>query len=226
MVRLFQTSALAAVLAVAAANDVTLITFDGAKETAHEFKELNDPVMGGKSTGAWTVNTTGQFGIFDGEVAVVPALGAPGFIEAHADGKFPDISALADGGLVLTVRSNPAYTGWKVSLASGAHSATLSCAGGGGIPFSRGCYKAPFTLPAGSDFVKVHVPFSSFTDRWNSATGKPTATCEQDKSTCLTAEKLKKIQRVEIMAEAAAGKVHLEVQSIAASASSSVAVLV
>lgn len=194
-------------------NAITLISFDDLEG----FKELNDPVMGGKSTGTWSVNTSGQFGIFDGEVVDVPALKAPGFIEAHRDGTFADISAAAGGELVLTVRSNAEYNGWKVSLASGSISPVYACAGGGGIPFSRGCYKAPFQLPAGGDFVDVRVPFATFTDRWNSATGEPVASCEEDSSTCLTAQKLKKLQRVEVMAEGVGGKVHLEIKSIVAS---------
>jgi len=206
-----------------AATDTTFVTFDGAEGTSFPFKELNDPVMGGKSTGTVTLNNTGHFLVFDGDVVDVPALKAPGFIEAHADGKFMDLSSAAGGDLVLTVRSNAQYDGWKVSLASGTLSPTFACAGGGGIPFSRGCYKAPFTLPVGSEFVEVRVPFSTFTDRWNAATGKPVKSCAQDSSTCLTAKKLEKVLRVEFMAEGVAGKVHLEVKSIAVAPASDVA---
>jgi hypothetical protein len=205
--------------AASISNEIPFVTFDGARGTTYKFTELNDPVMGGKSTGTWSLNTTGGFGIFDGEVVNVPSLKAPGFIEAHADGKFADLSAAAEGDLVLRVRSSPEYKGWKVSLASGAHSASYSCAAGGGLPFSRGCYKAPFSLPSASntgDFAEVRVPFTSFTDRWSSSTGNPVKTCKEDASTCLTAEKLRQVQRVELMAEGVAGKVHLEVKSISA----------
>merc|ERR1712129_637252 len=44
----------------------------------------------------------------------------------------------------------------------------------------------------------------------------PVKTCKADASTCLTAEKLRQVQRVELMAEGVAGKVHLEVKSISA----------
>jgi len=205
--------------AASVSDEIPLVTFDGAKGTTYKFTELNDPVMGGKSTGTWSLNTAGGFGIFDGEVVNVPSLKAPGFIEAHADGKFADLSVAAEGDLVLRVRSSLEYKGWKVSLASGAHSASYSCAAGGGLPFSRGCYKAPFSLPLASstgDFAEVRVPFSSFTDRWSSYTGNPTASCKEDASACLTAEKLRNVQRVELMAEGVAGKVHLEVKSISA----------
>ncbi|CAE7540896.1 unnamed protein product, partial [Symbiodinium pilosum] len=60
--------------------------------TTFDFKELNDPVMGGQSTGTWKLDSAG-FGVFDGQVVDVPSLKAPGFIKAAADGSFPDASA-------------------------------------------------------------------------------------------------------------------------------------
>merc|ERR1712054_498756 len=82
---------------------VDVVTFDGAAGTTFKFTELNDPVMGGKSTGTWSL--ANGAGIMDGEVVNVPSLKAPGFIKAAADGKFPDISDFIDGNLVLTVRT-------------------------------------------------------------------------------------------------------------------------
>merc|ERR1711988_1003311 len=116
----------------------SLVTFDGAAGTTFKFVELNDPVMGGKSTGTWSLGS--GFGIFDGEVVDVPSLKAPGFIKAAADGKFPDVSEFLDGSLVLAVRSStPDYAGYRVSFVSGAWSSSFACAAGGGLPFSRGC---------------------------------------------------------------------------------------
>jgi len=92
-----------------------LVTFDGASSTTFTFNELNDPVMGGQSTGTWT---QGAIGVFDGTVATVPSLSAPGFIKASADGTFKDISAAAAGSLVLRLRTTtPSYTGFRVSFA-------------------------------------------------------------------------------------------------------------
>lgn len=139
----FSVSAL--LLANVAADDV-LVTFDGAQGTTYNFHELNDPVMGGESTGTWTVSDQG-YGIFDGEVVDVPSLSAPGFIKAAADGKFKDVSADIDDELVLKVRTTtPEYAGFRVALAAGAASAAYSCGGGAAIPFSGGCYKAKFSL--------------------------------------------------------------------------------
>lgn len=193
----------------------TLVSFDGAKETSFAFKELNDPVMGGKSTGTW--NLGDGFGILDGEVVDVPSLSAPGFIKAAADGKFPDISAFADGSLVVKVRTTtPEYAGYRVSFVSGAASPDFSCAAGGNLPLSRGCFKNKFTVPAGADFTEIKLPFNAFSDKWSSATGEQTTTCAEDAGVCPTAAKLAKIQRVEFWGEGALGKLHLEVESVSA----------
>merc|ERR1739844_34193 len=197
---------------------VTLATFDGAAGTTFKFTELNDPVMGGKSIGTWRVDTNEKVGVFDGEVVNVPSLKAPGFIKAAGDAKyFPDASSAANGDVVLTVRtSTPGYKGYRVTLVSGATSASFACAGGGALPFSRGCYKAKFSVPksTANEFQQVRIPLTNFSDLWSSATGEHTKECADDSSACLTASKLSKIQRVEVWAEGADGKVHLEVQKI------------
>merc|ERR1712004_722478 len=124
----------------------TLVTFDGAGDTSFTFKILNDPVMGGKSTGTWSLGS--GFGILDGEVVDVPSLSAPGFIKAAGDGNFPDISAYADGNLVLPVRTTtPEYAGYRVTVVSGAVSPNFACAAGGSLPLSRGCFKDKFVIP-------------------------------------------------------------------------------
>ena len=51
------------------ASDVTLATFDGSMPDL-KFVELNDPVMGGKSTGTWSVDAAKHVGVFDGTVLV------------------------------------------------------------------------------------------------------------------------------------------------------------
>mgnify|MGYP002633923728 FL=1 len=65
--------ATALLMANVSANDV-IVSFDGAQGTTFEFKALLDPVMGGKSTGSWSVNSDEGYGIFDGEVVDVPKL--------------------------------------------------------------------------------------------------------------------------------------------------------
>mmetsp|Transcript_10584 Transcript_10584/g.20052 ORF Transcript_10584/g.20052 Transcript_10584/m.20052 type:complete len:386 (+) Transcript_10584:30-1187(+) len=200
--------------------DTPIATFDGAAATTYKFEELNDPVMGGKSTGTFTVNKTGGFGVFDGEVVDVPSLKAPGFIKAAAEGKFVNVMDDISGSLVLRVRTTtPDYKGFRVSFAAGTAASSYSCAGGGSLPFSRGCFKSKFSVPAGDDFVDVRVPFNSFSDMWSPATGDHTKECSEDKSVCPTQKSLAGIVRVEVWAEGVAGKIHLEIESISASPS-------
>lgn len=199
--------------------EVPLVTYDGRDGTGAltDWFALVDPVMGGQSTGTWSKNDDGQFGTLDGEVKDVPSLSAPGFVTAGALGSFPDASSVIDGGLVLNVRSSTAdYTGFRVSFAAGAMSPSYSCAGGGGLPGSRGCFKADFSVPEGSEFSQVFVPFNMFTDKWDSATGKPTTTCADDPDVCPTADKLKKIQYIEIWGEGVDGVINMDVAGISA----------
>ncbi|KAL1525969.1 hypothetical protein AB1Y20_020795 [Prymnesium parvum] len=203
----------------AAAEAVPLVTFDGAPSTTFTFAELNDPVMGGQSRGTWAQGD--GYGVIDGEVVDVPSLKAPGFIKSSADGKFADVSAAAGGELLLEVRSTtPDYKGFRVSFASGTAAPAYSCAGGGSIPFSRGCFKAKFSVPAGGEWSVVRIPFASFSDKWSPATGEQTSTCAADHDVCPTAKTLGRIKRFEFWAEGVDGKVHLEVKSVRAAPAS------
>merc|ERR1712146_495854 len=116
--------------------------------------------------------------------------------------------------------------GYRVTLVSGAVSANFACAGGGSLPFSRGCYKAKFTVPSSNagEFQTVRIPLTDFSDLWSSATGEHTKECADDASACLTAGKLAKIQRLELWAEGVAGKANLEIQKISIEAESVVLV--
>merc|ERR1719198_10391 len=80
------------------ASAIDLVTFDDAKN----WNEENDPVMGGQSVATATVES--GHGILDGEVKIVPALSAPGFITAQADMKV-DASSTEGGFLVMKVRT-------------------------------------------------------------------------------------------------------------------------
>merc|ERR1712226_1800390 len=111
---------------------------------------------------------------------------------------------MGDGSLVVKVRSStPEYAGYRVSFVSGAASPDFSCAAGGSLPLSRGCFKNKFTVPAGSDFVEVKLPFNQFSDKWSSAIGEHTEECAKNADVCPTAANLSKIQRVEFWGEGA-----------------------
>ena len=168
------------------------------------------------------MNDTGEFGIMDGTVRDVPSLQAPGFIKAVARGHFNDVSDSISGDLILNVRSStPEYSGFRVSFAAGALSPDYACAGGSTIPFTGGCYKRKFTVPSGSEFVEIRLPFNTFSDHWSPYTGDQITTCAEDPSVCPTARDLSHIQHIELWAEGAKGDVRLEVHSISAEVSDS-----
>lgn len=201
-------------VSLATAELITLATFDGAKGTTFDFIECNDPVMGGESYGTFEVKEGETWGTFQGEVVLIPALQAPGFIKTAGDGVYVDASDALDGTVVLSVRSTtPEYEGFRVTLVS-ATSPSYSCSGGGSIPFSRGCFKAKFNIKEGSEFSEVRIPMSEFSDMWSPATGEHTEDCADDDKNCIRERTLKHINRVEVWAEGAAGKVHVDIQSI------------
>jgi hypothetical protein len=198
------------VIQLAAGNSVPLATFDGLDDaTSRKWQQQNDPVMGGRSRGTFTVQDS--VGIMNGTCAIVPSLNAPGFIKASTtdNKKFPDASGCA--GLALTVRSTstPAkYPGYRVSF--GSDSAFLSC----GKFFARG-FKADFTPPEG-DFGTVKVPFTTFTKCWDDATGDAIKPCSDYPEFCPPASRLADLQTLSVWAEGHEGDVKLEIQSIAA----------
>ncbi|CAE8619588.1 unnamed protein product [Polarella glacialis] len=177
--------------------------------------------MGSESYGKWTVDAAGRFGHLTGVVTVAtrPATSlihaSPGYVDAGADGPFPDASLAGLGDLVLMVRSaTPEFKGFRVAVASGAKFPTYACKAGGSLPLSSGCWKATFMVPAGAEFAEVRVPLNTFSDKWDPQTGMAKKTCEMDASVCPTVEVLKSIQRVELWAEGYSGDIDLQIQSI------------
>ena len=119
------------------------ITLENFGQAAHEWQELNDPVMGGQSVA--TFGIAGGVGVFNGTCAIVPSLSAPGFCSAQTKQKlfgdsWPDASAALAGGLVLVARSTtPSFAGFKVAF------------GAKDVPSAsrytpQGTFKAPFNM--------------------------------------------------------------------------------
>jgi len=182
------------------------------KEEDDEFRswiQQNDPVMGGASRG--TFDVVDGVGVMNGTVALIPSLGAPGFIKVSTiDTKpFADVSACS--GLALTTKSSsspPQYGGYRVSF--GSDSAFLQC----GKFFARG-FKADFTAGEG-EFSTVQVPFNRFTKCWDDSTGDAITTCEDDSRFCPSSSRLSNLQTISIWAEGAAADLTLSIESIAA----------
>merc|ERR1712203_1227990 len=112
------------------------IVLESFSSPRHRWKQMNDPVMGGKSTG--TFHVAGDTGVFDGQVVDVPFLKAPGFIKVSTMDlvRFADVSSC--GAMTLTAKASSNYTGFRVSFGT-AHPPE-------GKMFAYG-YKAHFEAP-------------------------------------------------------------------------------
>merc|ERR1712046_20017 len=183
-------------------------TFDGAESTTQRWSAMNDPVMGGKSQATFTVSNNA--GVFDGAVAIVPALQAPGFCTMTSPrGSFPDISG-ADA-IELVARQTGDYEGFRMTLGDAPRNPDS------GAPFFvKGQYKANVAIPKSDKFQTIVIPFTDFTYKWSDTTGEPTVKCVDDASVCPAEKYLKTPKQLQIMAEGVEGSFHLEVQSISA----------
>lgn len=195
---------------VASASEIVLASFDGSK-TQRQWREQNDPVMGGRSTGTFTVQN-GR-GVFNGTCAIVPKLSAPGFIKASAgespDSKYPDITKCDS--IALTFQNIIDYDGFRFSFGN-THPK-------GGKFFASG-YKASLGpikgLAPGAPAQEIILPFKQFTDFWDDATGLPIHTCADDPQYCPNTETLQDMKTMSIWAEGKEGDVHMEIQKISA----------
>jgi len=192
---------LCAALAGCRATDVTIESFD---KPALTWTEKNDPIMGGQSTGSFTIK--GSLGVFDGKVVDVPNLQAPGFIKVDASGAFPDVSSC--GALVITARARADYKGLRVSFGT----ATPP----NGTRYAFG-YKAHFDAPVGSEFTDVVIPFKEFSDYWSDATGALIKTCQDNAMYCPDKSTLTDFKVFQVWGEGVGGAVHLEIKKISAS---------
>ena len=186
--------------------DNTVVVLEDFSNPVHTWTEKNDPVMGGKSTGTFSIQN--GLGKFVGEVVDVPFLHAPGFITSQtSDHKvFPDITSCQ--ALQIIAKSNTNYSGYRISFGK-AHAP-------GGKFFAFG-YKANLdNVPTGDDFGKVTIPFTQFTDFWDDSTGDPIHTCQEDPRFCPDEMTLKNIKVLEIWGEGVGGLVDLEIQRIQA----------
>ena len=189
---------------VAASEELVLTTFDGSKSSTQQWRDVNDPVMGGQSTSQFKIAK--GLGIFSGETKIVPKLKAPGFCNLQADhASFPDISTYS--AIKLVLRSTIPYKGFKLAFGPAPRTGFFAS------------YKADFTTastPDAEGFQTVTIPFDNFSSKWSSYTGEPTTTCASDKSVCPDASHLRHLSSMEIAAEGVAGKFNLEIKSISA----------
>jgi len=189
-------------LKVAGATIIPLATFDSAKTTTLPWKTVNDPVMGGKSDSTFQVDADRKLGIWDGEVAIVPFLKAPGFCNLQAPGlgqttAFPDVSATE--GIVVTAREEncTGLTHFNVQIMTkGAHHES-----------KQGKYSADFSFEGKGEYF---IAFDKFQCTWR---GEKVSWCPDLKT------QLNQFTNIGLGTAfpGTAGKFHLEITSIAAS---------
>lgn len=190
-------------VSAAAAKTVPIATFDGAPGTTWDWEAVNDPVMGGKSQSTFKVDTGRKLGIWDGQVAIVPFLHAPGFCHLQAPGRrkkaaFPDLSDV--GG--LSVRMRETYK-------NGLRRFSVMLMTKGARCFGPHCdvYTASFNLkPAEGDTMEEHfLSWSSFicTRMGHKVDGCPPLT-----------RKLSQVTSVGIGTSGKAGKFDVEIERI------------
>jgi len=180
--------------------DITLASFGPSDATYSTWKQQNDPVMGGASSGTWSQSA--DYGTMEGTCAIIPRLKVPGFIKATTSGTYADVSSCT--GIELEVRSDVEYAGYRFNFGSD----KSSC----GKFFARG-YKADFTAPVGS-FGKVQIPFNTFTNCWDDGSGDAIVTCADDSSKCPTESRLQNLQTLSVWAEGFEGTVKLDLKSV------------
>ena len=171
MAPLLRASTLAALVAIAGrgvaaqAEHKEMVSFAPMKKLNTEFREQNDPVMGGGSSGNFTVGD--GFGLFQGTVRNVSFLHAPGFCNAQvrtgARSRL-DVSEFAteQGGLRLVVKNAreeyAPYEGHKIAFSA------LGVPHHNGGHELEGSYKADFKLSSASEgkCAVIYVPFAEF----------------------------------------------------------------
>ncbi|CAH0375831.1 unnamed protein product [Pelagomonas calceolata] len=206
------------------------------------WEQTNDPVMGGQSTGAFTVSADGV-GLLEGSVKIVKFLtkcsgGAQDGEQCADDATDDTDDATCPGGVCVRapgfIKAEKAGTFPDISACS---AFVISCKHYTGDPmgdytgyrigfgtqrapedlephrWSSG-FKAPFQ--AGMVLTDVEIPFTAFSDDWDDATGEIIVSCADDQRVCPHASNLQDLQKLSIWGEGVEGNVHLEIHSIKA----------
>lgn len=204
----------------------------------YTWSEQNDPVMGGQSTGNFTVVKAGEdsHALFQGDVKNVSFLHAPGYCRITTifpGGHTVDASEYKDGALQLVVKNGQhtlpgsEYAGFKVAVSS----PKAARHHGGHELF--GMYKANFefgkigpVFPIGHGWDAIIIPFSAFSSDWSDFTGECKTKdpdgyqhkcCETgQEDICPSTAGLGKINGLSVWAEGVEGEFQLQVKSISA----------
>ena len=188
-------------LLTAARGDRVPLVFHPDGMQASDWSFTADPVMGGRSDGSYRVDATGL--TMEGTVRTVPSLNGPGFIKVQTKGwrEFPDASACTHVGIVAKSLGR-GYSGWRFGFGDSKAP--------GSSRHARG-HKTTFADP-GADFTNVSMPFTSFSNYWNAATGDNIVECADDAQYCPKEEHLKNLGTISVWAEGVNGEVSLTIK--------------
>jgi hypothetical protein len=187
------------------------------------WSEMDDPVMGGKSKGTWSMDS--GYGAWLGTVQNVSFLHAPGFCSIETAAlKTADASAYIKGGFVIKVRtSTPDFTGFKLKFSSPSVPKHHGQHGG-----QSGSHAQGFRVPASKngEWQSVFLPFNKFSYDWSDFTGdcatkdpdgyQHRCCSEKDSDVCPTATQLKGLDSVRIYAEGVEGDFQMDVKEVLA----------
>jgi len=164
--------------------------------------QMNDPVMGGQSTGTFKIES--GVGIMSGVVKIVPFLKAPGFIKVETtEAKYPDISSCK--GLRIRASTRGDYSGYRVSFG---HEHPPNA-----FPYSYG-YKTNLVFSQSDEMEDIEFIWEDFSDDWDEATGDQRTTCQENADYCPSLDALKDIYSIALWAEGVEGDVYLALESI------------
>jgi hypothetical protein len=183
----------AATLAAAPAAPVTLLAFDGSPAAASTLVPMDDPVMGGQSHSAFSIQH--RLGVWEGQVDLVPFLGKPGFCTARARTK---TSLAGRAGIQIVARNaGGELTNFELHLGTS----------GSRVAGREGTFVANFALARSEAAHTVFLPWSRFvlSFRGQPLHGGPALEDELDS-----------VLRVSLGTHGVAGKFRLELTSVAA----------
>jgi hypothetical protein len=66
----------------------------------------------------------------------------------------------------------------------------------------------------GTEFKRVELPFTTFSDDWDDSTGKLTKTCQDNTVYCPDIKTLKNMKTLSFWGEGVGGEVHLEIEEV------------
>merc|ERR1711924_506809 len=196
----------AKVQAAATSSTVDKIVLEDFSNPTHDWRSMNDPVMGGRSKSS--VSVEDGMAKFEGTCAIVPFLRAPGFITMVTGGffgkaeSFPDVRACK--GLEIDLRSSVDYKGYYLSFGTDRAPGGRHAVG----------YKTPLSLESSEAFVTLQIPFDEFSSKWDEASGKTTVTCQENPEYCPSLDNLKDMKTISFWGEGVEGEVALDVRSI------------